>query len=189
MTKEQDFWTRRRAAVAAEEMAGNRLESSESDTPAQFDEMSDSEVLEHLDLPDPDSLGLGDDFSVFMRGAVPDRIRRRALRALWRTNPVLANADGLVDYGADYTDGTTVVENLQTAYQVGRGMLSHLENLVASEPSAPPDASPDPMPDPPGEPVDTEPEAQVVADNEREERIEVSPVPRRMVFVFESDTA
>lgn len=32
-------------------------------------------------LPDPDTLVQGDDFSVFMAKAVPDRIRRRALRS------------------------------------------------------------------------------------------------------------
>jgi hypothetical protein len=46
-------------------------------------------------------------------------------------NPVLANVDGLVDYGQDFTDNAMVVEGLQTAYQVGKGMLSHLEKLAA----------------------------------------------------------
>jgi hypothetical protein len=29
--------------------------------------------------------------------------------------------DGLIDYGDDFTDAGTVVANMQTAYQVGRG--------------------------------------------------------------------
>ena len=73
---------------------------------------------------------MGDDFSVFMSKAVPDRIRRRALRTLWRSNPVLANVDMLVDYGDDFTDAAMAVENIQTAYQVGKGMLKHVQEMA-----------------------------------------------------------
>ena len=38
---------------------------------------------------------MGDDFSGFMARNVPDHLRRRALRKLWVSNPVLANLDGL----------------------------------------------------------------------------------------------
>jgi hypothetical protein len=72
----------------------------------------------------------GDDFSVFMAKAVPDQLRRRALRTLWRSNPVLANVDMLVDYGEDFTDAALAVENIQTAYQVGKGMLKHVEEMA-----------------------------------------------------------
>ena len=43
---------------------------------------------------------------------------------------MLANVDGLVDYGEDFTDAALVVENLQTAYQVGKGMLAHVEEMA-----------------------------------------------------------
>jgi hypothetical protein len=52
------------------------------------------------------------------------------LRRLWLSNPALANVDGLVDYGQDFTDSATVVENLQTAYQVGRGMTAHIQEMA-----------------------------------------------------------
>ncbi len=87
----------------------------------QEDTRTDNEVLEELGLPDPDSLKPGDDIKGFMAKAVPARLRNRALRKLWISNPVLANLDELVDYGEDFTDATTVIENLQTAYQVGKG--------------------------------------------------------------------
>ena len=45
-------------------------------------------------------------------------------------NPTLANLDGLIDYGEDYTDAATVIENMQTAYEVGKGMLAHVEELA-----------------------------------------------------------
>ena len=96
------------------------------EAPPVEDERPDEEILAELGLPHPETLQPGDDIKGFMEAAVPDRLRRLALRQLWRSNPVLANLDELVEYGEDYTDAATVVENLQTAYQVGKGMLRTL---------------------------------------------------------------
>lgn len=131
MSGELTFWDRRKAGVRAEAEA----EQAQMDAQAlaaehaALEEKSDAELLVELDLPDPDSLEMGDDFSAFMAKAVPDRLRRRALRTLWRSNPVLANVDMLVDYGEDFTDSAMVVENMQTAYQVGKGMLKHVQEM------------------------------------------------------------
>lgn len=95
--------------------------------PSQVDERSDADILQELGLPDPETLKPGDDFSAFMTGPVPSRIRNRALRKLWISNPVLANLDELLEYGEDYTDAATVVENLETAYRVGKGFLRREE--------------------------------------------------------------
>ncbi|MFN3209443.1 MAG: DUF3306 domain-containing protein [Roseovarius sp.] len=132
MSAREDFWSRRKARVAEEGVAEARAreEAQRAEVRASLEEKSDAEVLELLGLPDPDTLGRGDDFSAFMAQAVPDRIRRWALRRLWGTNPALANLDGLVDYGEDFTDKATVIENMQTAYQVGRGMLAHVQELA-----------------------------------------------------------
>ncbi len=101
------------------------------------DELSDAELLEKYALPNPDSMQAGDNFSVFMNRAVPDRLRRRALRVLWNSNPVLANLDELVDYGEDFTDAATIVENMQTVYQIGKGAAwkfkAEQERLTALE--------------------------------------------------------
>ena len=132
MTRADDFWSRRKARVAQEDEAEARArqarEAAERD--ARLAEKPDEEILAELDLPDPDTLEPGDDFKAFMAKAVPERIRRRALRRLWLSNPALANLDGLIDYGEDFTDSATVVENLQTAYQVGKGMMAHVEELA-----------------------------------------------------------
>jgi hypothetical protein len=105
-------------------------------------------------LPDLDSLGPGSDFKPFMQKGVPARLRTAALRKLWRSNPVLANLDGLNDYDTDYTDKATVVPDLRTAYQVGRGFL----NRVAPADAPPPETEvantgsphePDPVESPP----------------------------------------
>ncbi|MEX5562017.1 DUF3306 domain-containing protein [Pseudophaeobacter sp. 1A16562] len=128
----RDFWSRRKAAVEAEAAAEARAEAAveAAERDAALEEKSDAEILAELELPDPDTLEEGDDFKVFLRDVVPARIRTRALRRLWRLNPVLANIDGLVDYGEDFTDSAMVVEGMQTAYQVGKGMTKHVEELA-----------------------------------------------------------
>lgn len=132
MSRGGDFWARRKAAVAAETaaeaQAGEQAVLAEAH--AELEEKSDAEILAELELPDPDTLEQGDDFTVFLAKAVPERIRRRALRKLWLTNPVLANVDNLVDYGEDFTDSAMVIEGMQTTYQVGKGMLKHVEEMA-----------------------------------------------------------
>ncbi len=127
-----DFWARRKASVQAEEreIEAQAEVEVQADREAALAERTDEDILAELDLPDPDTLEQGDDFKVFLSEAVPARIRTRALRRLWRLNPVLANIDGLVDYGEDFTDAACVVENLQTAYQVGKGMTQHVLEMA-----------------------------------------------------------
>ncbi|MEL6782472.1 MAG: DUF3306 domain-containing protein [Pseudomonadota bacterium] len=118
----RDFWSRRRAGVEAEEQA---LEArvAEAET-AKLEERPDAEILAELELPEPETLDSPEAVREFMKAELPQRLKTRALRRLWRLNPILANVDGLVDYGEDYTDAALVVENLQTVYQVGKGMMT-----------------------------------------------------------------
>ncbi|MCV2870863.1 DUF3306 domain-containing protein [Defluviimonas sp. WL0050] len=130
--RQSDFWSRRRAAVRAEaeaEEAVLRAEEAEV-REAEAAERTDEEILAELGLPDPDTMVQGDDFSAFLKSAVPERLRRRALRRLWRSNPVLANLDGLIDHGEDFTDKAVVVPGMMTTYQVGKGMLRHVMALA-----------------------------------------------------------
>jgi len=132
LTQSTDFWSARRARVAEEEEALREIESAKAQ--AQLNEVqeekSDEEILLEHNLPDPDTLTADDNVAGFMAKSVPERLRRRALRRFWRLNPILANVDGLVDYGENYTDAATVVENLMSTYQVGKGMLAHVEYLA-----------------------------------------------------------
>ena len=82
MSGTQSFWARRRAGVAAEaEAEAVALQEKDvAEAQAALEEQSDEEILAALELPDPATLKKGDDFSVFMAKAVPDRIRRKALR-------------------------------------------------------------------------------------------------------------
>ncbi len=192
MTQARDFWSRRKAAVQAETEAEALAAKEQIITTrqAELEEKSDAEILSEFDLPDPDTLQAGDDVSGFMAKAVPDRLRRRALRRLWRLNPVLANVDGLVDYGEDYTDAACVIENLQTAYQVGKGMMAHVEALAdeAEEQECDPETDTLDVIEAREEPAKAEepaPEPMTVANVEEPEELEVPPAPRRMKFEFE----
>jgi len=189
-----DFWTRRRAGVAAQEAADQAaLDAAQAAADeAELNARSDEDILAEHNLPDPDSLQSPEEVRAFLSEALPQRLKARALRRLWRLNPVLANIDGLVDYGEDFTDSANVIENMQTAYQVGKGMLSHIEALAAeaerkaaaneprpAEDDLPPEAAPK-EPAAPAEPV-------ILA--EGHEEAETAPVEaprRRMRFQFEA---
>ncbi len=105
-------------------------------------ELSEEEVV--AQLPDIETLDRDSDFTVFLQEKVPEALRRQALKRLWRSNPLLANLDGLNDYDEDFTDAATVIEGMKTAYQVGRGYLRDdppdddlaAEELAADDPAA-----------------------------------------------------
>lgn len=65
----------------------------DADPPAEIDP---------ADLPDIDSLDKDSDYTAFMRQGVPEELKNLALRTLWRSDPVLANLDGLNDYDEDF---------------------------------------------------------------------------------------
>lgn len=128
----RDFWSRRKAHVRAEEEAEARAEAQikHAKHEADAENKSDDEILQAFNLPHPDTLEMGDDVKGFMQEGIPARLRQSALRRLWRLNPVLANVDGLVDYGEDFTDAAMVPETLATTYEVGKGMLAHIKALA-----------------------------------------------------------
>ena len=127
-----DFWSRRRKAVAREVRAEEEavLVAEEAERERALAEVSDEELLEEAGLKAPEDLDSPEAVREFLASALPQRLKTRALRRLWRLNPVLANVDGLVDYGEDFTDSAKIIENMQTAYQVGKGMLKHIEELA-----------------------------------------------------------
>lgn len=190
-------WSRRRAAVAAEaeqdvSAAQDAALAAQQDALA---EKSDAEVLEMLGLPDPDSLALGDDFKAFMSKAVPAHLRKRALRKLWRSNPVLACVDGLNDYDDDYLAQGLGQGAIKTTYQVGKGMLAHVLELERQKEAAPAEqttvgacddaeieaAPPEAPPKAEAQPVQT---AQAAQDD-----APALATPRRMQFRFKEETA
>jgi len=89
---------------------------------AHADEAGDPEVLARL--PEIDSLDYESDFTPFFQQGVPESLRRKALRKLWRSHPLLANLDGLNDYDEDFTMvGMVDMPDLRSVYRVGRGIV------------------------------------------------------------------
>jgi hypothetical protein len=214
--KAQSFWERRKAAVEAEARA-ERDALAEADAKAraaELEKLEDEAALAELGLPDPSTLGPGDDFAAFMRAGVPERFKRMALRRLWRSNPVLACVDGLNDYDDDYRQ-QALGQVVKTAYQVGKGMMAHVDEMKrqalaaeqgeASEPAegAGHDAAPDTLPDAeqagceaaPAQPPEAADPVRAVASHVASEpaasdsQDAVPPHARRMRFDFDEERA
>jgi len=187
-------WSRRRAAVAAEAEEADVAahEAALAQEQEALAEKTDEEILKELGLPDPDSLALGDDFKAFMSKSVPQHLRKRALRKLWRSNPVLACVDGLNDYDDDYLTQGLGQGAIKTSYQVGKGMLAHLlevERLKNVEPEVVAiDATIEEDAEVATDTLDESPTVtdEVVASVDEEP----APIaPRRMQFQFKDDAA
>ncbi|MEP0510758.1 MAG: DUF3306 domain-containing protein [Aurantimonas coralicida] len=118
-------WSRRKGEVEAAEAA----EAADAQTPDVVDPGAVAREAEELEqnrlaaeAVDIDSMKAGDDFGLFMKRGVPELLRRKALRKLWRSNPVFANLDGLNDYDEDFRNPA---HNRYTSlWQLGRGFLS-----------------------------------------------------------------
>lgn len=125
-------WSRLKLEASDEEHS----ETEETSAPVQApsDEVEDEvmranrQAAEAVDL---DSLGFKSDFSVFMKAGVPAALRRKALRKLWTTDPVLANLDGLNDY--EQVRSGKEMSNIRSLWQVGRGYAVQAEALHADE--------------------------------------------------------
>ena len=105
------------AALAADDANHQAAESDEDAA------LSDAELLEKYELPDPAEIEEETGLDKFFDGKTPERLRQMALRRLWRINPFFGFVDEMVEYGEDYTDAATVIEGMQTAYQAGKGYL------------------------------------------------------------------
>ena len=173
MTRAPSFFERRRAGLQAEreaekaaELAASQPEVAEAPQEPDLSEMSDPDILELLNLPDPDTMRKGDNFAAFMAKAVPLHLRNRALRNLWRSDPVLACLDGLNDYDADYLTGSTGQGIIKTSYQVGKGLTAHVEKMAEQLKQSEIDAA---------QPEIEEPAATIAMDEESEEVIAREP--------------
>ncbi len=181
-------WSRRKEeAREGDEAPADDPSTAEDDSKAAKGDSPDlpeaapdeAEILARL--PDIDSLDENSDFTAFLAEGVPAAIRRRALRKLWRLNPIFANLDGLNDYDEDFTDAANVVEGVKTIYKVGKGMFDkdtppEVPQEVAAESSTEPDeddqetpeaaeaGSPDPADLPPPPDPAEAPSAEVASD-------------------------
>ena len=78
-------------------------------------------------LPPVESLVEGSDFTPFLKDGVPEFMKRKALRMLWRASPFFNLRDGLNDYDEDFNIIDKVIDEMVGNYKVGRGHLSEEE--------------------------------------------------------------
>ena len=153
-------WSERKRQARAERLPPEPTEVADAEAAALAEEeAANRAVAEAIDI---DSLGAGDDFTVFLKRGVPDALKRRALHRLWRTDPVLACLDGLNDYDQNFADPSLNMSVFKSAWQVGKG-------YVTEEP----EAAPAETAETPAEPPADEPAAP-------EQIAEAEPVPEQI---------
>lgn len=130
-------WSRRKQSEAQAETVDKdtaTLPEVAALTPEEEEERR-LELEEYVhNLPDPETLDYDADFTPFLKDGVPEELKGRALQRLWRSHPTLANLDGLIEYGEDYTNAAMLGKAVRTIYKIGIGMISDedlaLENLA-----------------------------------------------------------
>ncbi|MXU66451.1 DUF3306 domain-containing protein [Oceanomicrobium pacificus] len=164
-------WSRRkRAAPEARdsEDASTDLAAPESvadtaaaDPAAWPDGQSEADLLQALDLPAPETVRDGASLQKFLSANVPLLLRQRAYRSLWRSQPVLANLDGLNDYDGDFTQTGVSDGVLKSAYRIGKGFLDDTTGPRPEEdpPDDPEEASEADVPEVEHSPAAPEPDA------------------------------
>ena len=139
-------WSRRKrqAEVAEPEPAADMIAAPPPDPP------TDQAVPPSAppDLPPIDSLTRESDYRPFLAANVPEALHRAALRALWRSDPLLANLDGLNDYDGDFTIAGSAAPPVRTVWRIGREVaeavreadksLTPSEDQDLPQPSLPP---------------------------------------------------
>jgi hypothetical protein len=133
---EQRERERQAAPLQSEEEGGGKANlTTTGEHPSADAPPASAEALP--DLPPIESLTRDSDFTAFMRDDVPEDLRNLALRKLWRSDPVFANLDGMLEYGEDYSQWFKpgVGATLKTLYRVGQGYLAD-DVEAAPEPPA-----------------------------------------------------
>ena len=124
-------WSKRKLAVAKEQdQADDSPEHSDVAGDAAQEAQLEAELLanrEAAEAVDLDKLNEESDFSVFMKAGVPELLKKRAMASLWRTSPVFANVDGLVDYDDDFASPDLIMKTFKSAYEIGKGYFDEEE--------------------------------------------------------------
>ena len=132
-------WSARKAEAARQETGkfGNQSgdEKSAQNTSAAEAEQLAAEAQHKANRQTAEAIDIGSadydtDFTPFMKEGVPAHLRQQALKALWRTNPVLANVDGLNDYDEDFRNLGNVFEKVKSSWEVGRGYAGKAEEVA-----------------------------------------------------------
>ncbi|MEP3629770.1 MAG: DUF3306 domain-containing protein [Hyphomicrobiales bacterium] len=109
-------------------------ENAEEETARLAELTANREAAEAIDI---EALDYDSDYSTFFKDGVPPLLKQKAMRLLWRSNPVLANIDGLCDYDENFGDPSLILEKFESAYQIGKGYFvedkEDVEEEVASD--------------------------------------------------------
>ena len=123
-------WSKRKQAVAAGEevldVSPHIAEAAPTDVPSEISEERAAELEANkvaAEAIDIESLKYDSDFSAFFKDGVPSLLRQKAMRILWRSNPILANVDGLCDYDDNFADPALILKKFESAYRIGKGYL------------------------------------------------------------------
>jgi hypothetical protein len=130
-------WSRRKLAAREPEAKPvpdqpreTQEEEAERLTARDAELQTNREAAEAIDLEKFDDTT---DFSVFMKEGVPELLRRQAMAVLWRSHPVYANLDGLIDYAEDYGSPDLIMKTFVSGWQSGRGYLKDI--IVGAAPA------------------------------------------------------
>ena len=101
------------------------------------------------DLPDVETLNESSDYTPFLKDGVPEKLKRLALRKLWKSNPIFGFIDGLDDYDEDYSAIGIVAQEIFTNYKPGKGMVDpdeaeeEIDEAVKAEDEVEPEVEPE----------------------------------------------
>ncbi len=118
-------WSRRKRGLEAEQSEDQLAKAAPPDiTDEHLEELEANRLAaEGVDL---DAVNSETDFSLFLKEGVPEALKRKALSVLWRSNPILANIDGLNDYDEDFANPNLIMKNFTSAYRVGKGYMKEI---------------------------------------------------------------
>ena len=107
-------------------------ENAEEEAARLAELTANREAAEAIDI---DALDYDSDYSAFFKDGVPPLLKQKAMRLLWRSNPLLANVDGLCDYDENFGDPSLILEKFESAYRIGKGYFVEEEETeeVASD--------------------------------------------------------
>lgn len=106
------------------------------ETPAPVEAVPEKpkEETKPVELPPLESLTKDSDFSLFMRGGVPDGLRKAALRKLWLADSHFAQIDITECHSIDHNAVPIFPDGLKnTIYRAGKGMVEAVEEIEKAE--------------------------------------------------------
>jgi hypothetical protein len=135
-------WARLKAEARAAEREAAPVEAIVEQTPppapfspvAAVEPAAPKEEPKQIELPPLETLTKDSDFSLFMRGGVPDLARKAALRKLWTLDPHFAQIDISECHSIDFNAVPTFPDGLKnTIYRAGKGMVEAVEEIEKAE--------------------------------------------------------